>query len=389
MEVRETKWLLVGGGLANAFMALYLNRLGEDFILLESSHSICAGKTWSYHLSDLSRSAQHLLEGVKKYSWQSYRVEFPLYSRDFSSVYQSIESENLAQFLVDQMPNKILTKQRIQKEDEKKITTQEFMIHFTHRVDAKSFNYVWPRGTTGFQKFVGLIIQTQKPHGLRQPVLMDVTIRQKGGFRFFYSLPFSDHELLVEDTRYTLDGFIDENEFLTEIKAYLEKKFSIDEYTILRIEKASLPIPLFQTPFLQKLEKNQSSVVNIGFAAGFFNPTTGYSVPYAARTAEFLVQRVLHEGQNIDQAIKEYSTMVFKRNRFFYLLNRMLFLAARPERCYIIFQRFYRLPSGLIHRFYAGELKLFDKVRILFGKPPVPIWAALRAILTRWPREQK
>ena len=43
-------------------------------------------------------------------------------------------------------------------------------------------------------------------------------------------------------------------------------------------------------------------------------------------------------------------------------------------------ERFYRLPTPLIERFYAGEATLADKVRILCGKPPVPIGAALRCI---------
>jgi len=44
-------------------------------------------------------------------------------------------------------------------------------------------------------------------------------------------------------------------------------------------------------------------------------------------------------------------------------------------------QRFYRLNAGLISRFYAGQLRLHDKARILCGKPPVPIGEALQALL--------
>jgi lycopene beta-cyclase len=40
-------------------------------------------------------------------------------------------------------------------------------------------------------------------------------------------------------------------------------------------------------------------------------------------------------------------------------------------------QRFYRLAPGLIERLYAGQSSLTDKIRILAGRPPVPISAAL------------
>jgi lycopene beta-cyclase len=47
-----------------------------------------------------------------------------------------------------------------------------------------------------------------------------------------------------------------------------------------------------------------------------------------------------------------------------------------------VLERFYRLSPGLIARFYAGQSTLYDKVRILSGKPPIPIGRAA-AILIR------
>jgi lycopene beta-cyclase len=68
------------------------------------------------------------------------------------------------------------------------------------------------------------------------------------------------------------------------------------------------------------------------------------------------------------------------------MLNRMLFHAARPHERYKVLQRFYRLPQGLIGRFYAGESRTRDKLRILTGKPPIPIPRAVRALLTGRPQ---
>ena len=65
---------------------------------------------------------------------------------------------------------------------------------------------------------------------------------------------------------------------------------------------------------------------------------------------------------------------------FYRLLNRMLLQAAEPEERYRVLQRFYRLPQGLIERFYAGNLTTGDKLRILAGKPPVPIRKALACV---------
>jgi lycopene beta-cyclase len=58
----------------------------------------------------------------------------------------------------------------------------------------------------------------------------------------------------------------------------------------------------------------------------------------------------------------------------------MLFKAAEPEERWRVLQRFYRLDPRLIRRFYAGQSTIFDKMRVLTGKPPVPIGRAISAI---------
>jgi lycopene beta-cyclase len=45
-----------------------------------------------------------------------------------------------------------------------------------------------------------------------------------------------------------------------------------------------------------------------------------------------------------------------------------------------VLERFYRLRAPLIGRFYAGESTLSDKLRILSGKPPVPLVRALKVL---------
>ena len=42
--------------------------------------------------------------------------------------------------------------------------------------------------------------------------------------------------------------------------------------------------------------------------------------------------------------------------------------------------RFYRLPEALIERFYAGRSTGADMARVLAGKPPVPVLAAVAAL---------
>ena len=63
------------------------------------------------------------------------------------------------------------------------------------------------------------------------------------------------------------------------------------------------------------------------------------------------------------------------------MLTRMLFGAAEPRSRYRMLERFYRLPEPLIERFYAGRSTSADALRILAGKPPVPIGAAIASLM--------
>jgi lycopene beta-cyclase len=61
----------------------------------------------------------------------------------------------------------------------------------------------------------------------------------------------------------------------------------------------------------------------------------------------------------------------------------MLFRAAEPDKRYQVLERFYRLSPDLVQRFYAAESTWTDQVRILSGRPPVPIGRAFQSLLAR------
>jgi lycopene beta-cyclase len=71
------------------------------------------------------------------------------------------------------------------------------------------------------------------------------------------------------------------------------------------------------------------------------------------------------------------------KSGFYRMLSRMLFGAAPPDRRWPILERFYRLPEPLIERFYAGRGSRADALRVLAGKPPVPLGAAMAALAGR------
>jgi lycopene beta-cyclase len=120
-----------------------------------------------------------------------------------------------------------------------------------------------------------------------------------------------------------------------------------------------------------------------GLRAGLFHPTTGYSLPDAVRLADRIAGAFEPDGKRLAADIRSHALDVWGRRGFYRLLDRMLFRAAIPEQRYKVLERFYRLPQPLIERFYAARSTGVDKARILTGRPPVPLGAALKCIAER------
>jgi lycopene beta-cyclase len=118
-----------------------------------------------------------------------------------------------------------------------------------------------------------------------------------------------------------------------------------------------------------------------GMRAGLFHPTTGYSLPDAVRLASAITRVPDLSPPALERLTRAHSERAWRRRGFYRLLDAMLFRAAEPEQRYRVLERFYRLPEPLIGRFYAGESTALDKLRILTGRPPVPIGRAMRAIM--------
>lgn len=226
---------------------------------------------------------------------------------------------------------------------------------------------------TRYQKFVGLELEMDVPHGVMRPLIMDATVPQQDGYRFVYLLPFSPTRLLIEDTRYSDGAALDEAGFARAIAAYArDRRWTGKE---VRRERGVLPIALAHDATALWAEA-QGGAVPVGLRAGLFHPVTGYSLPVAAQVAD-VVAAAEPTTAAVFSAVRAHAVSRASGDRFLRLLNRMLFQGCAPDRRHRVLSRFYRLPEPLIERLYAGHLTALDRLRIVSGKPPIPIRAAL------------
>lgn len=227
----------------------------------------------------------------------------------------------------------------------------------------------------GWQKFVGQALTVPGGHGLSRPIVMDATVEQIGGYRFVYCLPFDAETVFVEDTYYSDDAALDVVAVRGRIAAYAAARgWSVA--AISREETGVLPVVMAGD--FDALWPAAGGVARIGVRAGQFHATTGYSLPDAVRTAATLP--VLVDREDLADRLRDRAAASWRRQRFYRMLGAMLFRAADPAERYRIFQRFYRLSPALIARFYAGASTRADKLRLLSGKPPVPVGRAVTAL---------
>jgi len=376
MRPSNSTLLLAGAGLANALIALAVTRRDPSarIVLFDRAAAPGGNHTWSFHDQDLDTPGKSLLEPLVAHRWNAQEVRFPGFERGFDSGYASATTDRLVAELKRQENIELRCGTEVVGVEPDAVRLADGnRVNGSATIDGRG-----PRDRDGlilgFQKFLGQEILTRQPHGLERPVIMDATVSQADGYRFIYLLPFDDRRVLIEDTYYSDGADLASSELAERIAAYAQAQgWEIDQ--VLREERGVLPILLAGN--FDQFWPRQDPVARSGLNAALFHPTTGYSLPQAAALAEAVAAAWPLDGAAMARLTRSHAQRLWQSTAFFRMLNRMLFRAGRPEHRYRVLQRFYSLDPSLITNFYAASLTLRERVRILSGKPPVPVLEAM------------
>lgn len=386
MSSRETATIIdvaiVGGGLAGGLIALALAKRRPELRirLFESASMLGGNHRWSWFDSDLDKQTQALLAPFRKCEWSGYRVGFPGYDRALETPYRSMSSQDFDHALRRELPGGVVQAGC----EVASLAGDHIILADQTRVPARAVvDCRAARPSThlagGWQVFMGRHLRTATPHGIEQPFIMDARVEQLGGFRFVYVLPLGGCDLFVEDTYYQDSPELDQAILSARLDEYCITQGW--DYGIVGHETGVLPVITGGDLARFRAEQSPGGVVLAGARGGFAHPLTSYTLPYAAKLALRIAENADLPGDQLAALIDREAREHWRATRFYRLLGRMLFQAARPEERVRVFERFYRLPPDLIERFYAGRSTLADKARILVGKPPVPLSRAISALL--------
>jgi lycopene beta-cyclase len=370
--------ILAGGGLANGLIAwrLALRQPGLRILLLEQGARLGANHTWSFHDSDLDAAQRAWIAPLVSHRWPRYEVVFPDHARTLEGGYASIASHDFADVIEAALGQSLRLNARIAAVSPTRVELDSGEVLQARAVIDGRGMRPSARLALGWQTFLGQEVRLAAPHGLTAPIIMDASVEQQGGYRFVYVLPFDAHRLLIEDTHYVDSAAWEPDRLRANIAAYAQARgWRIER--VAREEEGRLPIVLAGD--FDDYWNDLAGQPSVGLRAGLFHSTTGYSLPHAVRLAERIAGMRDADAAGLFATIRDEAKREWRRQRFFRLLNRMLFLAGSPDRRWRVMQRFYRLPASLIAHFYAGRLSLGDKARLLSGKPPVPVGQALIA----------
>ncbi len=385
---------IVGGGLAGGLIALAMHRARPEYriALIEAGKTFGGNHRWSWFDTDLCDAGRALLSGFRQTGWDTgYDVEFPKYRRTLQTAYRSMTSHEFHEGLLRDLPAEaVMLGQKAASLDARGVDLDGGgRIEARAAIDCRPFQ---PSAHLhgGWQIFLGRHMRLPQPHGIERPTIMDAAVDQVaphgngGAYRFVYVLPLGAHDVFVEDTYYADEPKLDRGALSARIDAYCSQR-GWQDAAITGNEAGLLPVLTGGNFSAYQDEIRVPGVTAAGARGGFTHPLTSYTISIAIENALAIAKEADLTGPQLAALFEARARRHWKKTGYYRLLARLLFFAAKPERRLKVFERFYTLRAGLIERFYAARSNPLDKIRVLCGKPPVPIASAITALFKSGP----
>ena len=345
--MREFDYIIIGGGCAGLSLAYELE-IHEKFknktlAIIEPRNDYIRDKTWSFW-----KVAAHNFEDCVKHSWSNFSVNIPnqtKYVQCDNSPYQSIDSGLFYEKIINTLKKN--TNINFFKNINEISTENSFIFNSVSDV-SDSKNDLW-------QHFSGIEIETNKDVFDNQIFnLMDFDCEQRDSVHFFYTLPFSKKNALIETTWISDLNHPSNQDYSIQLEDYIKNKLKIKNYEIKFKETGA--IPLFHPQNIKKINQ-----MEIGTAGGMTRLSTGYTFMNIQSQSKYIRENF----ENI-QKVNNFtinSKYKFLDNIFLKVLKKNS--EKMPE---IFFKMFNCSPSTVIN-FLSNKSNIYEDFSIILKMP--------------------
>ena len=345
--MREFDYIIIGGGCAGLSLAYELE-IHEKFknktlAIIEPRNDYIRDKTWSFW-----KVAAHNFEDCVKHSWSNFSVNIPnqtKYIKCDNFPYQAIDSGLFYQKIIKTL---------------KKNTNIHFFKNINEISNENAFVFnsvsdVSDNKNDLWQHFSGIEIETNKDLFDDQIFnLMDFDCEQRDSVHFFYTLPFSKKNALIETTWISDLNHPSNQDYSIQLEDYIKNKLKINNYEIKFKETGA--IPLFHPQNIKKINQ-----MEIGTAGGMTRLSTGYTFMNIQSQSKYIRENF----ENI-QKVNNFtvnSKYKFLDNIFLKVLKKNS--EKMPE---IFFKMFNCSPSTVIN-FLSNNSNIYEDFSIILKMP--------------------
>ena len=315
----------------------------------------------SFAEAELGRDGAELAGPLAIDRWPGFYVAFPGFSRKLRSDWAGFGAEDVHRAMVAALQPKqyrLGTKVVAVREDALVLDGGE-TIKAEGAIDARGANSMSSLELL-YEARLERDYRFGAPHRVDRPVLIDATMGQSGGLRFFECVPLSEERLLVTDVCVSERALPDEQAG-SRIDRYVKARgWARPRAGPERIAARPLPIG---GDFAAFWRLGGARAAKLGLRGGFVHPLTGRAVADAARMALLLSRQRDFSGSLLHDLFEAEAKQLWKKRDFMRSVTAAI-AAAGPEQRRDLFERLYRVDQSLIQRLGTDRLGLLDKSRI-------------------------
>ena len=353
--MKEFDYVIIGGGCSGLSLAyeleIHQKLKNKTLAIIEPREEYKRDKTWSFW-----KVFNHNFEDCVKKSWNNFTINSvgqTKYVECKATPYQTIDSGMFYQ--------KIISKLKLNKNVSffKKIDE----INQNNSIIFNSVNETKETSENLWQHFYGVEIETRKDFFDEEIFnLMDFDCDQRNRIHFFYTLPFTKKNALIETTWISELKNNSLNDYEEQIDDYLCNHLNLRQCEIHFKEQGA--IPLFRQENFKK--KNH---IYIGSAGGMTRLSTGYTFLNIQEQSKYIRENI----ENINK------TKLFKISKKYDFLDKIFLKVLKnnsTEMGNIFYKMFECSPSAVIN-FLSNKSNLYEDFSIA---SKMPKWMFLKQL---------